>query len=194
MIRPRITRDAAIGKLPEDISAGLSKFASKYTSPVVMVIAFRGYYLDTMGVPGQNDRGIYDDCMCAVWPEGFVTFNGNTDPSRHKESVATLVPGLHFYKQGKHGITTHADGGYLAFRPATPDESLPVWRDGEDWGVKVFKGIAINLHKGGYTTTSSEGCQTIYPDQWLEFQQMVYHLMDKYKQSILPYALVDFKQ
>lgn len=194
MVRPKITRDAAMDKLPEDISRGLSKFADKYASAVVAVIAFRGYYMDTMGVPGQNDRGIYDDAMCVVYPGGFVTFNGNTDPSRHKESVATLVPGLHFYKQGKHGMTTHADGGYPAFRPATPDESLPVWRDGQDWGVKVFKGIAINLHKGGYTTTSSEGCQTVHPDQWLEFQTMVYHLMDKYKQSILPYALVDWKQ
>jgi lysozyme len=130
--------------------------------------------------------------MCLFYPGGYETFNGNTDPSRFKPEVATLIPGLHFFKKGKHGITTHADGGYDAFRPATPDESLPVWRDGE--GNKVFKGIAINLHKGGYTTTSSEGCQTVHPDQWPEFQPKVYSLMTANNQDVLPYALVAWWQ
>lgn len=200
MVRPKVTYLGVIPVVPADFSAALDKALDKYKRQCVYVVALRGYYMDSMGEPGKNDIGIYDDAMCVVWPGGFITFNGNTDPSRYRPAterqpgIATLIPGLHFFKQGKHGITTHADGGYDAFRPATPDESLPVWRAGQDWGVKVFKGIAINLHKGGYNTTSSEGCQTIYPDQWLEFQVMVYHLMDKYKQSVLPYLLVNWVQ
>lgn len=159
---------------------------------LVYVIAFRGYYRDTMGESGVNDRGIYDDCMCVVFGDYYETFNANTDPSRFKPEIATLIPGLHLYKQGKHGITTHADGGYPAFRPATPDESLPVWRDGE--GTKVFKGVAINLHKGGFTTTSSEGCQTVYLEQWVHFQTKIYALMFDNKQVVLPYVLIDWKQ
>lgn len=184
---PKISRDAAILRVPFTLldSLGKSGFAE-----CVYIIAFRGYYLDTMGKPGANDRGIYDDCMCIVTPNSFRTVNANTDPSRFKPDVATLIPGLHYFKKGKHGITTHADGGYSAFRPATPDESLPVWRDGH--GKEIFKGIAINLHKGGYTTTSSEGCQTVHPDAWNEFQTEVYSEMTYFKQDKLPYVLIDW--
>lgn len=185
---PKIERAAALARVPLEHMDVLKK--NGFIDRGVFIIAFRGYYMDSMGKPGANDRGIYDDCMCIVTPDGYRTVNGNTDPSRFKPGVATLIPGLHFFKKGKHGITTHQDGGYWAFRPATPDESLPVWRDGQDWGVKVFKGIAINLHKGGYTTTSSEGCQTVHPDQWNKFQTEVYDLMTKYKQDTLPYSLV----
>lgn len=200
MVRPKCKYLDVVPVVPIEFGQLLDKAISKYGGKCVYVIALRGYYMDTMGAPGVNDRGIYDDAMCVVYPGGFVTYNANTDPSKfrpateNRQGMATLIPGLHFLKQGKHGITTHADGGYDAFRPATPDESLPVWRDGQDWGVKVFKGIAINLHKGGYNTTSSEGCQTVHPDQWAEFQVQVYHLMDKYKQSVLPYLLVNWAQ
>lgn len=192
MARPKISLLECSNKTPQDIREKLDQFYKLNPRGMVAVVAFRGYYLDTMGKPGENDRNLYDDCMCVVAPGVFVTFNANTDPTRFKQGVATLVPGLHYFKKGKHGITTHADGGYNAFRPATPDEALPVWRDGEDYGVKVFKGIAINIHRGGYTVTSSEGCQTVYPDQWNEFQTTVYDLMTKYNQKTLPYALIDW--
>lgn len=155
----------------------------------VFCIAIRGYYQDTMGVPGKNDRGIYDDCICLIAPNLYLTFNTNTDPSvQFREGVATLVPGRHYFKKGLHGIS-RPGGGYPAFRPATPDESLPVTRDGKEG---IFKGIAINIHKGGYNTTSSEGCQTIYPDQWLEFQKTAYRQMDLFGQRVIPYDLVLF--
>jgi hypothetical protein len=188
MNRPKLTREQALAQLTTEIK---TKLVDLNVRRGVFLIGFRGYYQDTMGQPGVNDRGIYDDCMCVITPDHFLAFNANVDPSRHKPGVASLIPGVYPYRRGKHGITTHADGGYPAFRPATKDEAVPVTRDGQ---AGTSMGIAINIHKGGYTTTSSEGCQTIHPDQWLEFQVSVYHLMDKFGQDIIPYCLVEWKQ
>lgn len=186
MNKPKLNLVDAIRQIPDSIGKQII-----HKTDGVYLLAFRGYYQDSMGIPGKNDRGIYDDAICIMAPGLFLAFNGNTDPSRHKLGVASLIPGVYPYRKGKHGITTHADGGYWAFRPATPNEAVPVTRDGQ---VGTSLGIAINIHKGGYTTTSSEGCQTIYPDQWLEFQGTVYKLMDQFNQNIIQYALVEWQQ
>jgi lysozyme len=155
--------------------------------PVVLV-GIRGYYLDTMGRPGMNDRGIYDDAMIVTSPSIHASFNANTDPSITRPGIATLKPGVHPYCKGRHGISRGP--GYPALRPATPGERLPVVRDGigDDFGV------AINIHKGGYYSTSSEGCQTIFPDQWEGFINLVYEQMDRYGVSTIPYVLVEEKR
>jgi len=152
----------------------------------VMLLGIRGYYLDTMGKPGTNDRGIYDDAMCVIWPEGFKTFNANTDPSVFRAGIASLAPGLYPYRKGNHGMT-RPGGGYPALRPATVEEQLPVMRDGV---VDPWPGVAINIHRGGFNSTSSEGCQTIYPTQWDEFKLLVYQLMTKYNQETISYLLI----
>jgi hypothetical protein len=177
MTRPKITKDAALAFLKEPMLEE------------VFLIGIRGYYQDTMGKPGINDRGIYDDCICLIAPNLYLTFNANTDPSIWRPGIASLVPGRHYYKKGKHGIS-RPGGGYPALRPATSDESLPVTRDGKEG---IHKGIAINIHKGGYNSTSSEGCQTIYPDQWDEFQKTVYRQMELFGHRIIAYELVLFK-
>lgn len=176
MIPPKIT-------LPEV----LQKIKGFCFPELVYLFGIRGYYLNSMGKPGENDRGIYDDALILVGPNLYETYNANTDPSRFRSGIATLIPGLHYFKKGKHGITKPG-GGYPAFRPATPDESLPVTRDGQKG---VSKGIAINIHKGGYTTTSSEGCQTIYPDQWTDFISHAYKAMDREGQRVIPYILIE---
>jgi len=165
------------------------KYLSEFPIEEVFLIGIRGYYQDTMGKPGINDRGIYDDCICLIAPNLFLAFNANTDPSLFRPGIATLMPGKHMYRKGKHGLSKPG-GGYAAFRPATFDESLPVTRDGKEG---VHKGIAINIHKGGYNSTSSEGCQTIYPDQWKEFQVTVYKQMEQFGQREIPYYLVKFE-
>lgn len=153
--------------------------------PVVMV-GFRGYYLDTMGVKGKNDIGIYDDAIVLISPNVFLAVNANTDPSVARPGIATLQPGVHMYRKGNHGISRGP--GYPAFRPATSGERLPVTRKGQT-GVKW--GVAINIHKGSLNTTSSEGCQTIYPTQWLGFQKTAYSELDRFNQPTFPYILVD---
>lgn len=152
----------------------------------VVFVGVRGYYLNMMGAAGVNDRGIYDDAICIHSPNVFAAFNANTDPSIFRPGVATLVPGVHMYKKGKHG--TSRPNPYDAFRPATPDEGLPVTRDGQR-GTK--RGFYINIHRGSYTSTSSLGCQTIYPAQWNAFQSLGYLELDRAKQKEVPYVLVE---
>jgi len=132
----------------------------------VALVGIRGYYRDTMGEVGQNDRGIYDDAIFLISPNAYATFNANTDPSVKRQGIAVLKPAL---------------------RPANPAEELPVTRDGEGDSM----GVAINIHRGGYRTTSSEGCQTIYPAQWEAFVSLVYSEMDRAGQKTIPYLLTE---
>lgn len=152
----------------------------------VCLVGIRGYYLDTMGVKGENDRGIYDDAIILLSPSVHATFNANTDPSVFRKGIAVLKAGVHRYKKGNHGIS-RPGGGYPALRPANSKEELPVTRDGEGDSM----GIAINIHKGSYNSTSSEGCQTIYPSQWEAFISLVYSEMSRYNQKTIPYLLVE---
>lgn len=153
----------------------------------VVFIGVRGYYKDTMGEAGKNDRSIYDDAIFLVGPNYFKSFNANTDPSKHQNTIAVLKPGVYMYKQGPHGIS--GKNPYKAFRQFGP---VVVVRDGigedSDEGKDRFY---INIHRGGYSTTSSLGCQTIYPDQWDEAQRDGYRLMDEAGQVEIPYALIE---
>lgn len=154
----------------------------------VVLVGIRGYYRDTMGKPGVNDRNLYDDAIFVVSPTAYTSYNANVDPSAYRAGIASLVVGVHWYKKGKHGISRKPPYvPYAALRPASPDESVMVVRDGK---TGLHKGIAINIHKGGVNGTSSLGCQTIPPDQWKSFISLVYSEMDRYKQSRIPYVLV----
>jgi hypothetical protein len=156
----------------------------------VALVGIRGYYKNTMGKKNANDLGIYDDGIFLVTPQVYATFNANTDPSVLRPAIATLVPGVHRYRKGRHGISKGA--GYPALRPATLGNKLPVRR----WNARTNDyyydtGIAINIHKGSYNSTSSAGCQTIYPAQWNGFINLVYSEMDRYSQKTIPYLLVE---
>ena len=151
----------------------------------VSLVGIRGYYSETFQ-PSGNQRGIYDDAIILLSPSVHATFNANTDPSVFKKGIAVLKTGVHRFKKGNHGISKPG-GGYPALRPSNAKEELPVTRDGEGDSM----GVAINIHKGSRNSTSSLGCQTIYPDQWDGFINLVYSEMDRYKQKTIPYLLVD---
>lgn len=155
--------------------------------PSFFMLAVDAYYRDTMGKPGQGDRGIYDDAIMIVGPEAYATYNANVDPSVFRRGIAKLKKGVHLFKKGNHGIS-RPGGGYPAYRPATRNEELPVTRDGID---VPWPGVAINIHKGGYNTTSSEGCQTIYPDQWASFKALGDLQLKLTGQKTFPYILID---
>lgn len=152
----------------------------------VYVIAIRGYYRDTMGKPGQNDRGIYDDAFILIGPGYFKTFNANTDNRQHGAGKAMLLPGWHVFKPGWHGYGKAS--GHAAFRTANAREVLPVLRDGQN-GIK--DGITINLHSGGQISTNSDGCQTVVKDQWSQFKREADELLAKNGQKTLPYLLLE---
>jgi hypothetical protein len=156
------------------------------TSPLA-IVGIRGYYSNTFGGPGNN-RGFYDDALFVVTPSRVVSFNASTDPTIFKTGMATLKPGLHWYRKGMHGLSWKWPRvPYRALRPATPGEQLPVSRDNT---ANPRPGVAINIHKGGNNNTYSEGCQTLPPGQYEEMIDMVYRAMDFLDLKKVPYLLV----
>jgi lysozyme len=147
----------------------------------VSIVAIRGYYLDSMGKRGANDRSIYDDAMFVVHPNGIERFQANTDPTGYRKGrgkgsakgMAMLKTGIQIFGKGRHK-------GVQAFRQCEP---FTVIRDGspdyEDSGWH-----AIDLHSGGYSSTSSLGCQTIPKATWSRFKNTLYSLLDEYKNPI----------
>ena len=175
-------------KRPEITFGFASELVRAHGVKLPALLGRRGYYRDTMGEAGKNDIGLYDDAIVLVTPDFFKAWNANTDPSRHKESVATLRPGVWDYKLGIHNIskdpTIHPH--YEALVQA---DVVRVSREGSDKLDAGFFGI--NIHKGGYTTTSSEGCQTIYPDQWDDFITCVKREMNRCHVTTIPYVLTE---
>jgi lysozyme len=180
---PASTPKATIDRVTKAIKA------AKITDTVVLV-GVRGYYRDTMGAPGVNDRGIYDDGFFIVSPTHFSAWNGNTDPSVKRPGIASLVPGVHRYRPGNHGIS-RPGGGYPAFRPAIKNEELPVTRDNDP---TPRPGVAINIHRGSNSTTSSEGCQTIPPAQWDAFYAALRGELKRHGKKDFPYLLLTVDQ
>jgi lysozyme len=150
----------------------------------VALLGVRGYYRDTMGIPGENDRGIYDDAIFIHAPSVTAAFNANTDPSRHRPGIATLRCGTWRYRIGIHGLSKPRKDQYVALVQAAP---VTVDRD---QAAAESGWFGINIHRGGYGTTSSLGCQTIYPEQWPAFMANVQDQLLRHTQEILPYLLI----
>jgi hypothetical protein len=156
--RPRLTRP----ELEERIRAAFN--VQPADLPPFYICGIRGYYRDTMGKPGANDRGIYDDALFIVSPNVFAGFNGNTDPSTHRQRIANLEPGI----WPSYQFDTHRGS---APHPAICQRKGPVTvrRDGVGLDTGMF---GINIHMGSNSGTSSLGCQTIPPAQWVAFYQL----------------------
>ena len=186
--RPKITADEVRGRI--------ASFGVDRSLHPIVVVGLRGYYGDSLGAPGVNDRGLYDDALVIDAPESFGTFNGNTDPSRQRpghgtgsnKGIASLNPGLWYV----HRFDLHNDR-YLALCQRLGQ--VTVTRDGNppypDTGM-----FGINIHKGGYNTTSSLGCQTVHPDQWPAFIALAVDQAKRWHGSrwdrvVIPYLLMD---
>lgn len=170
----------------------------------VAILAARGYYRDTMGRPGQNDVGIYDDAMFLVAPGVFKAVNANTDPSRLGwnpgvgKPYAMLLPGVWFFRRGAH------KGKVPALRQCTDEEAalrgipndgqfsvLRVFGEGDHRNYLESDYFAINIHSGGESTTSSWGCQTIPPGQFEDFMLAVWEASKAAGQDRIPYMLTE---
>ncbi len=178
--------------------AALAQWLKKHAGtplPEFYVLAVRGYYRDTMGRKGANDVGMYDDAFFIVSPLGFSAWNGNTDPSRlgwnpnADKYMARLQAGCWKFIHLKH----HASrpDGYYAFgqgsNPVTVDR---VEADGDvhnsDTGC-----FGINLHRGGSSGTSSEGCNTVPKEQWDAFYTRLHGTMRTLGVQTFDFILTD---
>ena len=168
----------------------------KMSDHPLVIVGIRGYYKNSMGAPGVNDRGIYDDAIFVYTPSVMAAFNGNTDPSIYKKGfgkadktkgMASLNPGVwNVYQLANHR------GKYLAL--CQKFGQVEVTRDGKTNYIDVGY-FGINIHKGGRNTTSSLGCQTIHPDQWDAFISLVTDQSKRYfgsrwKNTCIPYVLL----
>jgi lysozyme len=180
MTKPRASESLVKRKLVEAIG--------EIPSPWKMyIVGVRGYYHRSMGDPTKNDRNIYDDAAFVFGPSGFKSFNFNTDPSAYRQGIASLVPNfVYWYRKGMHGISR--GNPYPAFRPSSPGERSKVTRDKTK---NPWDGTAINIHRGGNSTTSSLGCQTVPPAQWNEFYTYVTNEMKLSGMSRFPYVIID---
>lgn len=155
----------------------------------VCVLAVRGYYLDSMGSKGKNDRGIFDDAVFIDSPTLFASTNWNTDPSAYRKGrgtgsakgMASLKLGVWDYKIGAH------KGRSPAGNQAGP---VTVIRDGTDGDYSDTGYFGINLHWGG-AGTSSLGCQTAPPNQWPSFINPLVAELKRYGQKVFKYVLID---
>ncbi len=175
----------------------ISPFKLDRTKHPLVIVGIRGYYRNTLGAPGVNDRGIYDDAIFIDAPSVTAAFNGNTDPSVYRpgsgtadstKGIATLKPGLWMAHQfGLHRYQ------YLALVQRIGP--VTVMRDGnppyEDAGW-----FGINIHRGSYNSTSSLGCQTIFPGQWESFISLAKdHAIrlhgNRWDKVVIPYILLE---
>lgn len=152
--------------------------------------------MNSLGEVGANDRGIYDDALFIMTPEATAAYNANTDPSIFRrqtptqKGIAKLKPGMYFvHKFANHnGRTSYPAicqraGNVTVIREGTPDY--------EETGS-----FGINIHRGGYNSTSSEGCQTIYPAQWDSFYNLAKDhakrlYADAWTRKVVPYILIE---
>jgi hypothetical protein len=188
--RPKLSRNELAEKLK-------SYQIDRIEYPLILA-GIRGYYRDSMGAPGVNDRGIYDDAIFIDAADAFAAFNGNTDPSRIRsgeglpeatKGIASLNPGAWFV----HRFDKHK-GDYLALCQRAG--KVTVTRDGKKENYTQTGKFGINIHRGSFHGTCSLGCQTIHPEQWDSFINLAVdlarrYLGQKWKQAVIPYVLME---
>lgn len=198
-MRPILTREIAI--------------ATAQVDDPVFILGIRGWF----DAPGENKKGIYDDALFLITLTDCIGFNGNTDPSVDHPGMAVLQPGTYRYAKGIHGQHHFNDleadereavEEWLAQNvgkdhPPVPGKILPYWAFRQAGPVTVLRDGAIttetetdqakwpwiDIHRGGYNTTSSAGCQTCHPDQWPELRERGYAAMDMGGMKFINYVL-----
>ena len=187
--RPKLSRSALL--------AAIDRFELDRQKHPIVIVGVRGYYRDTMGKPGVNDRALYDDAIFIDAPEAFGSFNANTVPTQYRAGRGT--------REGEKGMATLKPGLWLAHRIGKHKKQYPaliqtggpvtVSRDGTPpYDHTGYHGI--NIHCGGSRTTSSLGCQTLPPAQWTAFISCVVDQSRrcfgaKWNQTTIPYILLE---
>ncbi len=164
----------------------------------VALLGVRGYDL-AMGVPNENDVGIYDDAIIRRIGDDLTVWRASTDPGAYyvknptnPSGCASLRPGLWCYALGDH--KNHP--ALVQEEPVTVDRLNTLGR-----AVAVEKGFfGLNIHSGGsqYTVGSfSAGCQVIqcpegaWGETWQKFYEPIAAAMRESGQKRVAYLLVD---
>lgn len=166
------------------------------TAHPLILAGIRGYYRDSLGAVGVNDRGIYDDAIFIHTPSVMASFNGNTDASQYRKGwgfgsekgMASLKAGCWY----AHGFGKHK--GYEAVIQRHAE--VTVIRDGKNGNYEDTGWFGINIHRGGMVGTGSEGCQTIHPTQWPGFMALVTSEAQRihgetWRAAVIPYVLLE---
>lgn len=130
----------------------------------------------------RNPKINFFDDELAVWTKklsAIKTFNWNADPSAYVikgQPKGILKKGVHLFTLSYHHKWSDLKR-YVALRPATDGEQLPVWRLIKGKFVSSVA-TAIDQHKGGSDSTWSEGCQTAHYSQYPEFIQTIANAFD----------------
>lgn len=147
------------------------------------LVGFRGY-MDAEG--DGNDIGRYDDALALVRPFSVLNYNFNTDPNRDIPGRAHLKAGVWSYKLGTHGLSKPKSEQYVALVQAAP-VTIARFQGAEETGY-----FGINIHRGGeFTSTGSEGCQTVYKPQWQQCIDAVRNAMFDSRVKTIPYILLE---
>ncbi len=187
--RPKISR--------EEVEKIISHYEVDREKYKVIIVGIRGYYLNTIGKNGVNDRGVYDDAIFIVTPGYFAAYNANCDPSSYRigygigeqKGIANLKPGAYYAWK----IDMHR-GKYVALCQRVGP--MTVIRDGNPPYEQTSRYLGINCHMGGQHNTGSLGCQTIPPNQWDDFiNSTIYELKayygTLYQNTTVPYCLIE---
>lgn len=152
------------------------------------LVFVRGYFLDSMGEKGKDDRNIYDDACFLYTPTIFESYNANTNPSvaiRNGKALAELITGQYKFYRGKHR------GRYKALRTFPEGAVLECMRNGE-----ISSCSHINIHKGSTNPRASdivwsEGCLTIPDIQYPDWQVRLWTAMDSLGQKVIDVVLLE---
>lgn len=185
--------------------------AERGVTQTFALLAVRAYRRDTMGVPGRNDVGIYDDAIFLRHTGGVTNFNANCDPSKIGwnpgigKPFALLQPGVWPFILGLH------KGQYAALRQPYEEQAMNIGLraayplgdprtyghftvqrdDGRGHRYDDTGYHAINIHRGSEYGTSSWGCQTLPPREWPHFIALCQAQFPKTGQKWVPYCLID---
>jgi hypothetical protein len=169
----------------------LAPLAIDFRKYPLVIVGVRGYYRDTMGKSGVNDRNIYDDAIFLYSANVMAAFNANTDPSKSQTGMASLKAGFWpCYRFDRHR-------GKIKTYEAICQRAGPVTvvRDGNPTREETGN-FGINIHCGGFWTTGSEGCQTIPPEQWTAFYALAKEQAQRiwgegWRREVVAYVLLE---
>lgn len=167
MNKPKLTRD--------ELFPMIADYIQELSTHKVFIVFIRGYRKNTMGVPGVNDRGIYDDAAFIITEDSFYPFNCNVDPQYFrpgtgfgdKKGIASVKAGIVF----KCWKLDYHKNKYLALCQRLG--VVTVIRDGNPPYEQTSAYTGINNHKGRLTVVDSLGCCTVPENEYQEYIDII---------------------